>query len=413
MLAQSKSARDYGRGELVFQQGQVAESLFVVIKGSVKIYREHENGAQVVVAILGAGETYFEPAMFVEGEYCSSAETASPARVMRLAASALRRAVLQQPRLAFDLFAASSLEIKQLVEQVEQIRTLTLPQRIADFFLQQVSDTSGSARFTLPYSKALIASLLGTKPEVFSRSLVLLRDQGVRVDREVVKIRDVAELARFSGVSSQEQTGSRTLLPSPFALLAKRRSFDDALVSEWRASLNSRTPISMLLIDVGHPLEHGSKTLPPHDGRFLSDIGKVISLDGHRDGRFMVHYGDEIFAVAAPATDRDDAKRLGEKIRTTIEKSEIRRGAGAAAPFVAAAVGTATIVPTEQDRIEKIVCYADIALYRAKTLGRRLVCSFHDDPSCETAKCSPSGGLTIPTIKSGQCAICRAGALRV
>jgi diguanylate cyclase (GGDEF)-like protein len=139
----------------------------------------------------------------------------------------------------------------------------------------------------------------------------------------------------------------------------------------------------------------------------LTAVSKVIAQDGDQYGRFMVHYSDEVFAVAAPTTDHHGAATLGEKIRIAIESSAMRNGSEVAAPSVATAIGTATIVPTAHDRIEKIVCYADIALYRAKALGRNLVCSFHDDPSCETAKASPSGGIVIPAIKSSQCAECR------
>jgi diguanylate cyclase (GGDEF)-like protein len=410
MLAQVHSVRNYERGDQIFRQDDPAESLFVVIRGFVKLCREHEKGGQVVISTLAAGDVFFEPSMFVDGCYCASAETVSPARVMSLAASSLRQAILQQPRLAFDLFATSSSDIKRLVDQVDQVRTLSVTQRIADFFLRPTAATSGSATFALPYSKTLIASLVGTKPECFSRSLVELRQHGVKVTRDIVTVQDVGALAVFAGAPSNDDWDDKASLPTPFASLAKRRVFDGRLVKEWRKSVNSGAPLSLLLIDVGQDRRSGDSYAPNHDRGLLTAVSKVIALDGDQDGRFMVHYSDEVFAVAAPTTDHQGAATLGEKIRTAIETSAIRGGLQLAAPAVATAIGTATIIPTAHDRIEKIVCYADIALYRAKALGRNLVCSFHDDPSCETAKYSPSGGVLIPAIKSPLCAECRAGA---
>jgi len=407
LLAQVHSVRNYERGDQIFRQDDRAESLFVVIKGFVKLCREHENGGQVVISTLAAGDIYFEPSIFVDGCYCASAEAVSPVRVISLAASSLRQAILQQPRLAFDFFATSSTDIKRLVDQVDQVRTLSVTQRIADFFLRQTAATSGSATFSLPYSKTLIASLVGTKPECFSRSLVELRQQGVKVVRDIVTVQDVGKLAIYAGAPSNDELSDKAL-PTPFASLAKRRVFDSRLVKEWRKSLNSGAPLSLLLIDVGNDRRSGD--FPNHDRGLLTAVSKVIAQDGDQHGRFMVHYSDEVFAVAAPTTDHRGAATLGEKIRTAIETSAIRNGSEVAAPTVATAIGTATIVPTARDRIEKIVCYADIALYRAKALGRNLVCSFHDDPSCETAKGSPSGGVLIPAIKSSQCAECRSAA---
>ncbi len=151
--------------------------------------------------------------MFVDGCYCASAETVSPARVMSLSASSLRQAIIQQPRLAFDLFATSSSDIRRLVEQVDQVRTLSVTQRIADFFLRQTAATSGSATFALPYSKTLIASLVGTKPECFSRSLVELRQHGVKVTRDIVTVQDVGDLAVFAGAPSNDEIGRQGVAP--------------------------------------------------------------------------------------------------------------------------------------------------------------------------------------------------------
>ena len=285
-----------------------------------------------------------------------------------------------------------------------------MTQRIADFFLRQTAAASGSATFSLPFSKTLIASLVGTKPECFSRSLVELREQGVKVVRDIVTIEDVCKLAIYAGAPSNDELGDKASLPTPFASLAKRRVFDSRLVKEWRKSLNSGAPLSLLLIDVGHDRRSGDHFVPNRDRGVLTALSNVIALDGDQCGRFMVHYSDEVFAVAAPTTDHQGAATLGEKIRTAIETSAICSGSEADAPSFATAIGTATIVPTAHDRIEKIVCYADIALYRAKALGRNLVCSFHDDPSCETAKYSPSGGVLIPAIKTSQCAECRSAA---
>jgi diguanylate cyclase (GGDEF)-like protein len=410
MIAQVHSVRNYERADQIFRQDDPAESLFVVIKGFVKLCREHENGGQVVISTLTTGDIYFEPSIFMHGCYCVSAEAVSPARVMSLGASSLRRAIMQNPHLAFDFFATSSADIRRLVDQVDQVRTLSVTQRIADFFLRQTAAASGSATFSLPFSKTLISSLVGTKPECFSRSLVELREQGVKVARDIVTIEDVGKLAIYAGAPSNDELGDSASLPTPFASLAKRRVFDGRLVKEWRKSLNSGAPLSLLLIDVGRDRQSGDHFVPNHDRGVLTALSNVIAVDGDQHGRFMVHYSDEVFAVAAPTTDHQGAATLGEKIRSAIETSVIRSGPDVAALPVATAIGTATIVPTPDDRIEKIVCYADIALYRAKALGRNLVCSFHDDPACENAKASPSGGVLIPAIKSSQCAECRSGA---
>ena len=90
------------------------------------------------------------------------------------------------------------MRLRQLVDEIEQLKARSAAQRIADFFVKQAKVASGAARIALPYEKALIAGRLGMKPESFSRALAKLAELGVVVERDSVSIRDVARLAAFA-----------------------------------------------------------------------------------------------------------------------------------------------------------------------------------------------------------------------
>jgi len=190
--------RHYARGEQLFEQGDPADGFFCLLEGWAKLYRLREDGEEVVVAIFSAGETFAEAAMFLGGRYPASCDAVSPARILKVDAAKLRRAVLDQPQLAFDMLAAASMRLRQLVDEIEQLKARSAPQRIAAFFIKQANAASGPARIALPYEKALIASRLGMKPESFSRALGRLTRLGVIVDRESVTIEDLAKLAAFA-----------------------------------------------------------------------------------------------------------------------------------------------------------------------------------------------------------------------
>ncbi len=295
------------------------------------------------------------------------------------------------PGLAFGLFALCSDARKNLAEQIEQLKTHSVSQRVAAFFLEQIKSASEGANFTLPYSKALIAMLVGATSESFSRSLVQLRQHGVEIDRESVTIQDIERLRRYVEAPFGESAKERKQIPTRYASLWKRRKFDERLVRSWRTALTASEPISLLLVDVGDGQASPAADPAPVDRKFLAAVSDDIFREADRDGNLMVHYNGEIFAVAAPGADHGDAMALGKKLLSNIETNAIRRGVETGASRIAA-IGATTIVPSPRDRIEKIVCYADIALYHAKAQGRGVVCSFHDDPSCEQAKRSPSGG---------------------
>ena len=109
----------------------------------------------------------------------------------------MRRRIREQPDLALSMLASSSYHLKALVEQIEHIKLLSAPQRIADFLLRLCPVREGGCTIELPYEKALIANRLGMKPESLSRALGKLRPLGVSVDRENVTIVDIALLKQF------------------------------------------------------------------------------------------------------------------------------------------------------------------------------------------------------------------------
>ena len=193
-----RSPRVYGRGETIFEQGAPADGFFCVLDGWAKLYRLREDGEEVVVAIFAPGETFAEAAMFLGGRYPASSEAVSNARILKIDAANLRRAVLAEPQLAFDMLAAASMRLRELVDEIEQLKARSAPQRIADFFVKHATVSEGPALIALPYEKALIASRLGMKPESFSRALGKLAELGVTVDRDSVTIPDVARLAAFA-----------------------------------------------------------------------------------------------------------------------------------------------------------------------------------------------------------------------
>lgn len=193
-----RQPRSYERGELVFEQGQPTDGFFCLIEGWAKLYRLHEDGQEVIVAIVSAGETFAEVAMFLGGRYPLSCEASAPSRILKIDAANLRREVLDEPQLAFDMLAAAAMRLRELVDEIEQLKAHSTSQRIADFLVKQANAATGAARIVLPYEKALIASRLGMTPESFSRALVKLAKVGVVVDRDSVAISDVGKLAAFA-----------------------------------------------------------------------------------------------------------------------------------------------------------------------------------------------------------------------
>jgi CRP/FNR family transcriptional regulator, dissimilatory nitrate respiration regulator len=190
-------ARVYERGTLLFQQGTLADCFYVVLDGWVKIYRTSPGGEETVVNVFRRGETFAEAAMFMGGRYPVNAETVTRSRLLRADGEKFRRCIYHDPDLALSMLASVSKHLKSLVDQIEQIKRMGAPQRLADFLVRLCAPREDACVVALPYEKALIANRLGMKPESLSRALSRLRPLGVSVDRNEVSIEKVSRLIEF------------------------------------------------------------------------------------------------------------------------------------------------------------------------------------------------------------------------
>ena len=185
---------DCDRGEMLFLQGEKATYFFVVLEGWVKVYRATPAGDEAVVGVFTRGRTFAEAAAFTDGVFPATAEAVTDARILRIPASRLFDKISASPEIGLAMLASTSMHLHQLVMQIEQLKTHTGAQRVAEFFVSIAPCTSGPCTVQLPYDKALLAGKLGLKPESLSRAFNRLKEYGVEIVRDNAIIQDVRRL---------------------------------------------------------------------------------------------------------------------------------------------------------------------------------------------------------------------------
>lgn len=107
-MATPKSAerfvQDFDAGETVFHEGDPGREMFVVLSGSVEIYRQTEGDKIHSLATLGQGEMFGEMALVAEGRRFASARALAPeTRLVRVDQARFVYLVSQQPAFALSV----------------------------------------------------------------------------------------------------------------------------------------------------------------------------------------------------------------------------------------------------------------------------------------------------------------------
>jgi diguanylate cyclase (GGDEF)-like protein len=164
----------------------------------------------------------------------------------------------------------------------------------------------------------------------------------------------------------------------PLTGTANRRQFDATLKTELLLARRSRSPLSLLLVDIDH-----FKVLNDSFGHLRGDeslvvVGQAMRSALRRPSDLLARYGGEEFAVILPETNAHGAIRIAEAIRTAVAGLEISNPVSDTEAGLTISVGVATTGAAfwlEHESGEgatpaNLIASADQALYRAKALGR-------------------------------------------
>ncbi len=167
----------YKRGEIIYKAGEESDSLYIVSKGKIKIYRLSESGKEQLMRILNPGDFTGELALFNEGIHESYAEAMADTQVCMIKRSDLQEFLLKYPSISLRILAEFSSRLEQSEKQTTRFATEKVETRIALFLSELLEEAT--MEVTLPMSKKDLASYLGTTPETISRKLAELEDAGI------------------------------------------------------------------------------------------------------------------------------------------------------------------------------------------------------------------------------------------
>jgi len=91
------SVGKYGKGQVVFSQGDTGDAVFYVQKGKVKITVVSEQGKEAVVAILGTDDFFGEGCLAGQMQRISTVTAMTDSVIVRLEKSAVVRAIHEEP----------------------------------------------------------------------------------------------------------------------------------------------------------------------------------------------------------------------------------------------------------------------------------------------------------------------------
>jgi len=188
---------------LLFVEDARAADLWVVLKGSVELFSEHDE-RYCTLAVIPAGRPLALHAV-LSGRMALSARALEPSEVITIPAETIAALFRRDAALAEALMQELARESRELVEDFKNHRLRSTIERVAHWMLRGDRSSGETGRIVIPFDKRVLASYLGMAPEHLSRSFSALAAAGVEVQGRSVILNDRAALSEAAGLDLPER----------------------------------------------------------------------------------------------------------------------------------------------------------------------------------------------------------------
>jgi len=179
-----------------FRHGDACENYLLILEGRVKVLTRAENGREIVLYRLGAGDSCVltTSCLFGKARYPAEGVTESAVTALTLPASVFHRALQESGVFREFVFQSFSTHLASVITLVEEVAFGRLDSRLARYLLQRC-DAGRVVRTT----HQTLATELGSSREVISRLLKELEIQGkLELQRGSIQLIDSAALQQLS-----------------------------------------------------------------------------------------------------------------------------------------------------------------------------------------------------------------------
>ena len=174
-----KPAR-FSAGEVLFAQGETSSALYSLSQGLVKITCHTPDGREQIVGLSSPGRLLVGLQSITDDSYQYSAIAETDVVACKIRHRALLQAVKNRGDVAMRLITAINAQLAHSRELMRVMGHKCAAAKIASFISLIIPKSEhGNRRFTLPFSRGEMASLLGLSEETVCRQMAKMKRRGI------------------------------------------------------------------------------------------------------------------------------------------------------------------------------------------------------------------------------------------
>lgn len=191
---------------ILFHHGDPYRGFYLMVKGTVHIYRLSQEGRMLVLHVIRPGESFAEVPLFENRQdptYPATAETLEESTLLFFPAEAFLSFIDSHPRAALHMLGQMAKRLRNAVRQLDAVSLQDVQERLARHLVKQVptvsDDPDTPPTIELDVPKSVLAAELGTVPETLSRALRSLEEKNlIQSEASEIALTDIRGLRQMS-----------------------------------------------------------------------------------------------------------------------------------------------------------------------------------------------------------------------
>ncbi len=163
-------AKEYQKGETLFEEEGVANFYYQVIDGCIKMFNTNDKGKEFTQGYFFSGQSFGEPPLFIEERYPSTAIAFNTSSIIKLSRDKFLKILDEYPSIQKEFLNLMARRIYNKAKTSKDIINQTPAFRLLAFF-KNTKKCPGGGRELVPYTRQEIANFTGLRVETVIRAL--------------------------------------------------------------------------------------------------------------------------------------------------------------------------------------------------------------------------------------------------
>jgi len=196
-LSSKQQIKSFKKKETIFTEGDTANSLYLLNKGKVKVYKSHEIGKDFITRLLQPGDFFGYLPLLEETDHTSSAEALEDCEITIFPKEDFFTLLEQSPAVMQQFIKLLSGNIAEKQDELIRLAYSSVRKRTAEALIK-LKDRyqENDKEFSMAIAREDLAKMVGTATESLIRTLSDFREEGlIKIEGSTISILKVDKLA--------------------------------------------------------------------------------------------------------------------------------------------------------------------------------------------------------------------------